>query len=229
MAGHDDDRRSTRPPRVDRVDVDRVVSAPKEDSGDRRAAEADTKRKIEDRARRSVEDQERLVVLLKEKEKAWEAERALMRAELDQAAEDNVNLDQRIKRSSLVNTLVTSAIAGVTALASVGAWAYSRMQTAAEDRVMEEQRRIQVTKELQSADSAVKDVSRELEEHKDEQAVVNAEQAKVNTVQLLRGQRLETLMELMLVKQGGTRPPQKKPEQREAECEAGLLPADECD
>jgi len=213
--------------KIDRVDVDRVMAAPKEDSGERRSAEAIVRRDIEIKTRKRVEDQKELQKLLAQKEAEWALERTGLQKELNEATEENMTLDRRVKRGSLTNTVITAIIAGVTAIGSVGTWSYNKLHASAEAHVLEEQERIRVTKELVT-------VSEDLDEYKREQAIVNAkqvevneEQGRVNTVQLLRGQRLETLMELMLAKQG-SRPPGKSEEQKEAECEAGLLPREEC-
>lgn len=212
---------------MERVDIDRVVAAPKEDSGERRAAEEATRQSIDTRKHRTLGDQERLEALLKDKQTAWENERRALQDDLADAAEEKDNLDRKIKRASLLNTVITSVIAGVTAIVAVGAWAYGQMQTAAEERAAEETRRIEVSEELESTDKAVKDVSASLVMYQAAQGEVNEEQAKVNMVQLLRGERLETLVEIMLSK-NGAHPPKQSDELTNAECAAGLISGEQC-
>lgn len=226
----DNDRK--RRPTVERVDVDRAVKAQREDSGERRSAEAEERRAIEAKARRAQEQQARLMKELQADQERLEAEKAELetereglRSELASAAEENLNLDNRVKRSSLLNTIITTAIAAVTALGSVGFWAYNRIQTQAQAEAVEGERRRRVAAELKSADESIENLRGDLGALKNDLDAHKKEQAKVNTVQLLRGSRVETMLELSLRKQG-KKPPEKTPEQTTAECEAGLIEAD---
>ena len=218
-----------RRPTIERVDVDRAVSAKREDSGERRSAEAEERRAIEAKARKAQEDQGQLMAALQAKQARLEAEKASLEAEreglqfeLADAAEQNLTLDKRVKRGSLVNTVITTVIAALTAMSSVGFWAYNRMQSQAQAEAMEAERRRRVAAELESADKSIAELrtdlgglQRDLDDHKEEQA-------KVNTVQLIRGSRVETMLELSLLRQG-RKPPDKTPEQTAAECDAGLV------
>jgi hypothetical protein len=209
--------------KTDHVDTQRTVTAQRalEDKSARRT-------RIDQEKRRRAADQRELERLYERREQALRAEKRALEEELAGAAEREIDLDKRAKRSSIVNTIVTTVVAAGTALGSVGMWAASRMERAAEERAAEEARRAKVSNGMGSNAAAIKELSDDLAVHKDAQAKVNAEQQKVNTVQLLRGQRVQTMMELSL-KRSGRKPPKKDPEQIQAECAAGLESGPVCD
>lgn len=223
-------------PRVERVDTRRTVQArPQwEDSDKRRAAEAAERAHIAEQARRRQADQAALEEAHRRKEARWkaekaklEAEKAAMRAEqvelqeeIAGAAEREIDLKSRASRVNMTSTVITTTIAALTALGAVGAWAYARFQREAEERIVEQHRRERVAEELKAKDTAITALNESLVTHKTDQAKVNADQSKVNTVQLLRSQRVETMLEVLMRKEG------RKPPEREAltqaECKAGL-------
>jgi len=216
---------------IERIEMDKAVAAPRENSGERRQAQATAKRKLASRQRRAQREQQELEHLLVEmdaKERAWEEERQEYRDELSKAAENELRLDRANKQGTLVKTVVTTAIAAATALGGAGLWLYGNMQRAAEEKVIERQRREQVQEALDDDRAAIKEVADDLGEYKRAQASVNDEQQKVNTVQLLRSQRTEIMLESLLRKEGRRPPKKMTKERRKAECEAGLLEPSEC-